>query len=225
MALRLPPAAELPLEHAVTKPAPPPVQAGPTLRATPAAGQAPIRIESTPAGQPGGSLPPPSADPQGAQVEALRRRAEQAEAKLVEKPRISISEAPISDEALGKFVRVLTVRALKRWGIPLAVLSAAGGAGVALQQGHQTPAPAPPPPVTSAQLEAVLKKARDSEAKTNNRLARLAKCVLRQQDKMGKMLLPAPDHVGSALKIEPFENKCLELAEQVKVQDQGDEEP
>ena len=89
---RPPPAPALPLEYAPTKrpplpwgktvraPSPPPLVAA-SRRTDPPAAAETTATESAPQAPPDSSLPPPSLSPDAASLEALRRRAESAEAR------------------------------------------------------------------------------------------------------------------------------------------------
>jgi hypothetical protein len=193
----------------------------PTLRESPA--PPPSHPADHPFGTPASrSLPPPSSDPKDARIAAMERELDDYRKGRKFSPAAG-TPAPaapvgVSDEVIGRVVRQLLERVAKRVGAPAALLACLGGGGYAFSYVKEEQAPPPPAYVTKDELDKALRGRKDKAlAKAVNPVARLAKCVLKQQDKTGKMLLPAPDHVGSALKPQPWENECLELAERVKI--------
>lgn len=174
-------------------------------------------------------LPAPSQRPEQAAVEALRRRAEAAEAKAADADRLRRERdearaattptiAPeshhgLSDETIGKLVRELGGILAKKIGLPAALLAMLGGGGYAMHAASEKPAP---PPLTAAQLDAAIDKLRtrkgglDDVTRAVNDLAQVSKCTRRKVTQIGESVLPAPDHMGAQRKPQPFEDDCPE---------------
>jgi hypothetical protein len=217
----------LPWGRTVRAPTPPEVVAAarrsdpPPHHPTPVSGMAVepqvIHMEPPSRGQPGPSLPPPSADPKDAQIAALRARAEAAERRAAEskapasEPAKSQPAELVSDEAIGRVVRHLGAALMKRVGAPTALLVLLGGGGYALKTANEKPAP---PPVTLAELDDRLEKLKkrkgglDDIARGQNGTIKLLKCLRRKQNQIGESMLPAPDHMGSVRKPQPYDDDC-----------------
>lgn len=177
------------------------------------------------------SLPPPSQDPEAATNEALRRRAEAAEAKTAElerQARVAVetaspatfppkverrqSPAPISvppatDQAIGRGIRLLLGRA---WPLLLAAVGLGGGATAVLKPTAQ------PEKVDATAVRVTnAERAIDAQAKRTQavedyarELARVNRCLRRQQGRVNESAMPAPDHMGSARRPEPWVDDC-----------------
>lgn len=226
----------LPLEHRPTAPAA--ALSASTLRApTPATGTR-IPVGQTPAsGQPAGSLPPPSQDPAHAQVEALRRRAEAAEARTAQlerdaraaadthlqtyppkvEPQRHPSPVPSSaptkvDAAIGKAVRTLAERLAARHGwMPLLVALGVGGGATAVLKPSADPAKAD---ATLVKLDELRREVSLLRVQLNSALDREAassaytECLAEQQAEYFAQLSPALDRMGAAAPLRPFVDRC-----------------
>jgi hypothetical protein len=184
-------------EHAATLPAPR-VDA-PTRRVpTPTD----VRIDL------GTPLPPPSDRPEGAVIEALRRRAEAAEARLQHAPPASVP--PATDQALGRSVRFLVARF---WPLLLAAVGLGGGA-VATARPTADPAKVA---ATTAELAAVQSRLTILEAERSAAQSRevqrdaMIRCLRRLYDEAHQQTLPAPDRMGTAQKPRPWKDDCGQL--------------
>jgi hypothetical protein len=220
----------MPLESAATVPAP--RQDAPTLRATTAAGEAPD--ESALQSPVDVSLPPPSADPDQAVKDALRRRAEAAEAALAElrrrervrveadspaaqfPPQVTESQPPSSitktDAVIGKVVRSVAIKLAARFGwTPLLVALGVGGTVAVVAKPSAQPEKLE---AALSRIEALERQDKLRGTQVNGSLDREAivseflKCLYEQQVEGFGQLLPAQDKMGSAALPKPFVDKC-----------------
>ncbi len=181
------------------------------------------------------SLAPPSATPDAAALAASRADGERLRLKVAElewdaRAAAEVKQASFPPPVKPSPVPVPTVVASKEpeteavigWLVKRAVANRAaiyalvaalgvGGGGVAIKQATDKPKPEP---VTMAQLEQALDKQRtrkggsDDQTRALNDLLDLAKCQRRKITQIGKSMLPAPDHVGTASKVQPFDDDC-----------------
>ncbi len=195
---------------------------------TPAAG---TKAPDAATGLAGASLPPPSQSPEAASLEAVRRRAEAAEARAQEAERqlrvqleskgpgpyqqpverkpspAPVSVAPTTDQAIGKGLRLILG---KLWPVFLAMAGIGGGATAVLKPTAQ------PEKVDATAIRVTnAERAIDAEVKRTQaiedyarELARVNRCLRKQQSTVNGSILPAPDHFGAARKQQPWDDVC-----------------
>jgi hypothetical protein len=211
-ALRRPTAPGIPQTHA--KPPARPLEAP----IVPDALRVIVKAPVAPAATVSPSLPPPSQDPREAVIAALRAENEAYRSGRKASPAggtraQTMSQPPVSDEAIGKLVREAVKSLMKRLGMPAALVACLGGGGLAVKAAVEKPEPVP---VTVEQLEAALSKLKtgpsgmDAQVKVTNEAIRLLKCMRRGQNLIGESLLPSPERVGAARRMQPWEDECGE---------------
>ncbi len=224
--LPVPPA--LPAEHARTVPAA--AHVAPTQPArTPATGTVAVRpvveIENPSSGRQGDReaiLLEELAKARGELAKRDRDDRAAAEAKLqtyppkVAQPR-SVSPVPSSapsrtDAAIGKVVRTNAARLAERFGLmPLLVVFGLGGGAAAVVR----------PAASPEKLDALMVRVTELETRASNEaerraraedyareLARVTRCLRKQQAGVNASILPAPDHFGAAKKQQPWDDVC-----------------
>jgi len=86
-----------------------------------------------------------------------------------------------------------------------------GGGGALIKTANDKPAP---PALTKADLDAAFDRFRtrkggtDDQTRMLNEQLQLTKCLRRKVKQIGESVLPAPDHMGSQRKPQPFEDDC-----------------
>lgn len=250
-----PPAPAVPLEYAPTKR--PPLPWGRTMRApTPPELLAASRREppplphhgpkmtsnerqgvrvQTPVSGPPVSLPPPSHNPELAMAEALRRRAEAAEARAQEAERQLRVQAEVrspatfppsvrhqtpvpssaptkTDAAIGKAIRTLAVRLATKLGwSPVLVALGLGSGATAVLKPSADPAKTD---ATLANTEAIKREQALQRTQLNGVLDReavrdaFALCLYEQQDEYFSQLMPSQEKLVNPQPLRAWINRC-----------------